>query len=345
MNRDEVGASAVEDATDVPGLSFRNLASEDDYSALCDVYNRSHLGYGRDDHVMPLDTFRHSYGATANHDPYKDLIIAELDGEVVGYIRLANRLDIDGTHVYFLSMPIVPEWREKGIDRALLRAAEARAREIQAGYEDGSSGIFSMDAHNIETDLKQLLESEGYEAVRYEFEMETPDLENIPDAPLPEGLEVRPAVPAEYMKIIRASVEAFRDEWGAVEMSDADIERWLKNPQHQPELWVVAWDGSEVAGSILNFIKHDYNERTGRRLGYTEFISVGRPWRKRGLARAMLARSMHVLKEAGMTQTALGVDTENLSGALRLYEGMGYRVVSGGTTYRKGVGVTIDDRR
>ncbi len=64
-------------------------------------------------------------------------------------------------------------------------------------------------------------------------------------------------------------------------------------------------------------------------------IGVGRPWRKRGLARAMLARSMQVHKDAGMSQTELGVDAENLSGALRLYESMGYKVVSGGTTYRK----------
>ena len=137
------------------------------------------------------------------------------------------------------------------------------------------------------------------------------------------------------MQIIRASVDAFRDEWGAVEMSDADIERWLKNPDHQPEMWVVAWDGDQVAGSILNYIDHERNERTQRKLGYTEMIGVGRPWRKRGLARAMLARSMQVHKEAGMTQTGLGVDVENLSGALRLYESMGYKVVSGGTTFRK----------
>jgi ribosomal protein S18 acetylase RimI-like enzyme len=103
----------------------------------------------------------------------------------------------------------------------------------------------------------------------------------------------------------------------------------------QKELWVVAWDGDQVAGSIFNFIDHEYNARTGRKLGYTEYISVRRPWRRRGLARAMLARSMKVLKDAGMTQTALGVDAESLSGALRLYESMGYEVVASGTTYRK----------
>jgi ribosomal protein S18 acetylase RimI-like enzyme len=74
---------------------------------------------------------------------------------------------------------------------------------------------------------------------------------------------------------------------------------------------------------------------TGRKIGYTEFITVRRPWRRRGLARAMLARSMAVHKAQGMIQTALGVDTDNPSGALNLYQHMGYQVTGQETTYRK----------
>ena len=42
-----------------------------------------------------------------------------------------------------------------------------------------------------------------------------------------------------------------------------------------------------------------------------------------------------MFKEMGMTETALSVDSENLSGALRLYEGVGYRKVKQQTIYRK----------
>ena len=54
-----------------------------------------------------------------------------------------------------------------------------------------------------------------------------------------------------------------------------------------------------------------------------------------GLARALIARSFHVLKKQGMTEAAIGVDTENPSGALRLYEGMGFRPVKRNSVYRK----------
>lgn len=329
------GTIHLKDAPPVQGLTFRHFRGEEDYAAMLEVHTGSNLADGQDHALKTPASFRQLYGPSRNHDPYKDLILAQVDGKVVAFIRLMSRREIDGTYVYFYSGFVLPESRGEGIGRAMLRLIEARARTIQAGREEEASAIASMDAPNHKKDFQSLLEAEGYEPVRFDFNMETSDLDHIPDAQMPEGLEIRPAQPEQYLKIIRASVDAFRDEWGAVEMTDADIERWLNHPSQQPALWVVAWEDDQVVGSILNYIDHEYNERTGRKLGYTEYISVCRPWRRRGLARAMLARSMRVLKAQGMTQTALGVDTENLSGALRLYESMGYKVVSGGTTYRK----------
>jgi ribosomal protein S18 acetylase RimI-like enzyme len=72
-----------------------------------------------------------------------------------------------------------------------------------------------------------------------------------------------------------------------------------------------------------------------RKRGYTEGICTLRPWRKLGLARSLLVQSMQMFKEMGMTETALSVDLENLSGALRLYESVGYRKVKQQINYRK----------
>jgi len=100
-------------------------------------------------------------------------------------------------------------------------------------------------------------------------------------------------------------------------------------------LWRVAWDGDEVAGQVRSYISTEENERHGRLRGYTEHISVRRPWRRRGLARALIAASFPLLRARGMTEAALGVDTENTSGALRIYEGCGFRPVTRSATYRK----------
>ena len=86
---------------------------------------------------------------------------------------------------------------------------------------------------------------------------------------------------------------------------------------------------------VLNFVNHEENQEYDRKRGYTESICVRRPWRRRGLAKALIARSFKVIKDLGMTEAALGVDTENPNGALQLYKSMGFQVAKQHTTYRK----------
>ena len=64
-------------------------------------------------------------------------------------------------------------------------------------------------------------------------------------------------------------------------------------------------------------------------------IFVRRPWRRRGLARSLLAQSIGMFQEMGMEETALGVDTLNPSGALNLYESVGYRPARCHTFFNK----------
>jgi ribosomal protein S18 acetylase RimI-like enzyme len=90
---------------------------------------------------------------------------------------------------------------------------------------------------------------------------------------------------------------------------------------------------------VLSYIDRDENEKFGYKRGYTENICVRRPWRRQGLAKALIALSLLVLKERGMSEAKLGVDAENISGALHLYESMGYQVVKRSTIYRKPLSV------
>lgn len=333
--RPAAGSLSVPGSPAIEGLSFRHFRGDEDYPAILEVNRASKVADGLEHDLHTLDSIKHAYSSTRNHDPLRDLLVVEAGGKVVAYIRVFWNRELDGSHVYWHSGFVVPEWRGRGIGRAMIRWAESHAREMWAGrdMEEGDGPAY-ISTVTFPTGLEKLLEAEGYEAVRFEFHMETPDLDHIPGARMPEGLEVRPAKPEHYRAIWAASNEAFHDHWGATEEGD-DFDTWVNDPMNRPDLWMVAWEGDQVAGSILNYVNHAYNDLTGRKVGYTEWISVRRPWRKRGLARALLTRSMKMHKELGMTQTALGVDTQNPSGALRLYESMGYRVVSRSTTYRK----------
>jgi ribosomal protein S18 acetylase RimI-like enzyme len=167
--------------------------------------------------------------------------------------------------------------------------------------------------------------------------MVCPFHEPIKVTPMPKGLEIRTVPRDQFRKVWEADQEAFKDHWGYVPGTENDYQRWLENPIHDPNLWRVAWDGDQVAGMVLNFLNQEENEEYNRKRGWTEDICVRRPWRRRGLARALLTRSLQMFKDMGMDHAALGVDTKNLSGALNLYQSVGFQVEKRYTDYRKKV--------
>jgi ribosomal protein S18 acetylase RimI-like enzyme len=78
-----------------------------------------------------------------------------------------------------------------------------------------------------------------------------------------------------------------------------------------------------------------FNEETGQRRGELAGVSVRRRWRGRGLARALVADSLRALRDAGMTRATLGVDAENPTGALGVYEANGFVVPRRGLNLRR----------
>jgi mycothiol synthase len=172
---------------------------------------------------------------------------------------------------------------------------------------------------------------------RYETHMVRDLSEPFPEEPILEGLEVRPVKPEHLRDIFIASNEAFRDHWGSRDESEEEYKAQMENPDFRPELWKVAWDGDRVASVIHNYIDVDENTEYHRKRGYTEGICTRRAWRKKGVARSLLIQSMKMFKEMGMTETALSVDSENISGATRLYEGVGYKMVKQNIILRKAV--------
>ena len=127
--------------------------------------------------------------------------------------------------------------------------------------------------------------------------------------------------------IFDAENEAFRDHWGHREMTEGDYATTFDAPARH-DLWVVAWDGDQVAGVVQNWIWPEENARLGvqARLARTHqrppSVAASRPGP--GHHRRRLVR----LRGAGIDDAMLGVDAENPNGALGLYEGLGFVVDS-----------------
>ena len=189
-----------------------------------------------------------------------------------------------------------------------------------------------------------LLKKNNYEEVRWGYEMQRHIDDPLPEAAMPEGLDVRPVKEDHYHLIWNAQNEAFRDHWGHSDRTEEEYQRWLSDPiTFGPHLWKVAWAGDQVAGMVLNFVNQEENEEYDRKRGYTEFISVRRPWRRRGLAKSLLVQSIVMFREMGFEETVLGVDTQNPNHALSLYENVGYKIERKSTVYRKALILDDDD--
>lgn len=328
----------IQGAPAIPGLSFRRLPGEINFKILAEVMQRS-----RDADLYELvetaedvaDDFRH----IQNCDPCKDMLLVEVNGTAVGFCRCEWHSRPDGVRTYEHAAYLVPEWRTEGLRQTMLRENERRLREIANEHPKNYTKIHEVRANFKENNWKTLLEEEGYRPFRHNLLMVRPNLEDIPNLPLPEGVEIRPIRPEHLRTIFKAAEMAFREEPNfAEELWTEDGFKYLSEWRaFRPEIMQVAWAGDEVAGAVMNIIDEEENKKFKRNWGNMMAIFVSRSYRNRGLASALIARSFEVLKREGVDKAALGVDYENPSGARRLYERMGFRLFQQLTRYRKPV--------
>ena len=311
-------------APDIPGLVFRRYRGDEDLPTLVEVFEAAVEADGLD-WSMTVDLMKVEYDNTPNFDPLKDVVIAEVYRKPIGFTHIKWFEESDGTFAAAHRERLVPEWRGKGIMRAQLAINEARAAELAAAHATGSKRMGTVCAESEEHRLR-MLESVGFEKDRWYYEMLRDLRDPIEVHPMPAGLEVRPVHPDDHRRIFDAAWEAFLDNWGFREMKEKDFQRLIKGPEFQPELWVVAWDGDVVAGSVFCWVLEEENQRFDRLWGYNDDIAVTKAYRRRGLAKAMTSRSLVTLRDLGMEYASLGVDTQNPADALGLYEALGYKV-------------------
>jgi ribosomal protein S18 acetylase RimI-like enzyme len=139
-----------------------------------------------------------------------------------------------------------------------------------------------------------------------------------PETPVwPAGIVIRSvADDADERRLCAASEEAFSGPWSYVPRT---FEQWVGRKRrhgYDPGLWIMALDGDEVAGLVVG---GRFPERCGR----IHTVAVQRPWRRRGLALALLRESFRRFVERGMEIVTLSVDAASATGATRLYQKAG----------------------
>jgi GNAT superfamily N-acetyltransferase len=332
------GRTTDSETTDFPvirGITLRRYGGERDLPAITEVINLSRRADGVD-FVVTREDNAALFGDHVDFDPEEDVLVAEADGKMIGLARVRREDREGGRRMYGHSVELLPEWRGEGIREELFHYNERHIRRVDRKAGGERASFFLLWANDTDNDWKSIVEKNGYQPAQHELDM-VRSLDEIPDMPLPVGFEIRSVKPEHYGKIWEADRESSLLDWDFSEnkWDDEHFRAFMKTSVFQPDLWQVAWSGETLAGMVLNYIVDEENRLLGKKQGHTEHVFVREQFRHKGLARALLARSFQVLKDRGMNEATLGMEVENPHDPLRLYEGMGFRVVRHYTWYQK----------
>jgi ribosomal protein S18 acetylase RimI-like enzyme len=334
--KNEVQNEVLAELPKVPGLALRRYRNPDDFIALANLFNLANTVDGVQESISAKE-MEYNYTTLKDFDIDRDMLLVEVDGEIVAYGRASHREEAEERRVYFAWGVVHPAWRRRGLGRFLLQQNEARLRQIATGHPDDKQKMLMVETGDMQVGATILARKTSYREDRHFFLMLRELSEPIPAADLPQGLELLPSTRAQFRAIWEAMDEAFRDHWGYSPGTEEDYQRFANHPNRDPRLWQVAWEGDQVAGMVLNDIRAEENKQLGLKWGWTDPICVRLPWRRRGLARNLINKSLELLRAEGMQQAVLGVDTLNPSGALKLYESCGYHQHEHWTVYVKGI--------
>jgi mycothiol synthase len=249
-------------------------------------------------------------------------------GILVGYIEVWTNSD-PPAHPWVWGR-VHPDYHGQGIGTYLMRWGEERARQaidrcpddVRVAYRTGT--VTTIEAPKL------LFEAFDMNLIRHSFRMKIELKESPPKAVWPEGINVRsvtdPAMDIET--ITHVGSEAFKDHYGHIEQPFEDelawFRNWLENDEifEDPSLWFLAMDNGQAVGLTLCAI-HDMEDRE---FGHVASLGVLRSHRRRGIGLALLHHAFGEYYQRGYKGVSLGVDAENLTGALRLYKKAGMSV-------------------
>jgi len=223
-----------------------------------------------------------------------------------------------------------PDYTGRGIGRTLLAELEDRVVAIRDQDSPGLPGEHKIWVEGDRHRTAALVEAAGYQTWRYFFRMRRDLVEPVRPVPGPAGVRIRPYRPADDEDVRLASNESFADHWGSL---PTDAARWraeyADSASFRPAHSHLALIEGAVVGFVLSSEFEADTAARGYRTGYVARVGTRRSARGRGIAAALLARTLQGMADNGYRYAELGVDADSPTGAGRLYERAGFTTVGG----------------
>lgn len=180
--------------------------------------------------------------------------------------------------------------------------------------ERGSEGIRAQTADR-DVAGRTLLTSRDYVQVRSSFTMGRKLVSEEDPGVAPPGVTIRVFETGKDERALHEVHEAsFADHWGFRPIPYATFEAEMYEADDwDPSLAHLAEVDGEVVGHVVAFAED----------AYVGVLGVVPRWRGRGIGKALLRRAFAELAQRGHQEVRLGVDAQNPTGAVALYESVG----------------------
>lgn len=324
-----------EDILQLPEGFTATGANLSDVETALALFNRWSQSVIQEDEITDAGALRNEW-VSPGFDSAEDIrLVFAPTGEMVGYIEVWTTAK-PPVHPWIWGR-VDPEYENMGIGTWMLQWAEEHAMQALKKVPEGLRFAPRVGSYRKAGKPKKLFEDMGYSYIRSSYRMVIDMDRPVPEPVWPEGITLRTYNPeTDAEAVYRADTESFRDHFGFVE---EPFEEGFKRFKHfmidsegfDPTLWFLAMEGEEIAGICL-CRPQSYEDPD---LGYVNVLGVRRPWRKRGIGLALLRHSFNEFYRRGKRKVGLGVDAENLTGALRLYENAGMHVHNAFDIYEK----------
>jgi mycothiol synthase len=282
-----------------------------------------------EDHYRELDE---------DKDPEHNSLLAFDSSGRLAAISWPEAPDSDATQEYraFLWVEVCLEHRNSGLGEYMLSWGERRCRELFAALPDSLLKVMRMGVSQERKYEINLYEQAGFKPVRYFYLMRRDLSLHVPEPQMPDGIRLVPWSKELDEATLGVFNQSFRDHWGFEPISYERWKTWFsEHPEFLPDCSFLAMDGEQMVSICVCGIRYSGKREPGNEMGWIRDVGTLREYRGRGLATGLMNAAMKVFQERGYRTAGLGVDTENSSGALSIYERMGFTPYQNNIMYEK----------
>jgi len=302
-------------------FEFRPLR-DNDYQALAELVNEASVFDGRAQ-VQAPEEIREDFESTPVHLPV-DTLAAWHDERLVGVVYSYHLPSEEREERCYVFGTVRPTHRGQGMGRRLLEWGLARAEAVLAASTSKVPKYIRVDTSTSNTSARRLFERFNLQPIRYFADLHRPLLDVPQPRPVP-GIRIAKWDLARNEEARIAKNDAFRDHWGSTPVTE---EWWATGTTgfgSRIDLSFFALnERDEIVGYLLTHRFDNDDELLGAKYAWVNNVGTLKAWRGRGIASALISTALAAYRDDGLDMAALGVDSDNPTGAYRLYESLGF---------------------